>query len=92
MVRIAVQPPRKPDQIAEIDFNKWEVITQLNIGVELQKVENGDREPLNHMALPYNSYLDMATWMKAVENYIISAEEYFKTVEDDYNKIQEPEQ
>lgn len=87
-----MEPPRKPDQIAEIDFAKWEVITQLNIGVILEQIENGDREPLNHMALPYNYYLDMATFMKAVENYLIAAEQYFKDVEGDYNRIQEPEQ
>lgn len=84
-----MEPPRKPDQIAEIDFDKWEVITQLNVGVELQKIESGDREPFNHMALPYNSYLDLATWMKSVENYIIAAEQYFKDVESSYKKIME---
>lgn len=54
----------------------------------VEQVENGDREPLNHMALPYNYYLDMATWMRAVENYIIATEQYFRDVESDYNRTQ----
>lgn len=39
------------------------------------------------MALPYNSYLELATWMKSVENYIIAAEKYFKDVDEDYERL-----
>lgn len=91
IVRIAVTPPRKPNQIALVDFDHFEILTQSNIEGILAAIEEGNREPFNHVILPYNSYLDMATWMKAVENFLIAAEDYFKTVEDDYERIQEPE-
>jgi len=39
------------------------------------------------MALPYVDYLNMATWMKTVENYIISAEQYFEEVEREYLQL-----
>ena len=53
----------------------------------IKDVLNGDREPLNHVCLPYNYYLNMATWMKAVENYIFSSEQYFLQVEKDYDVV-----
>lgn len=84
----AVKPPQKPAQIAIIDFNSFELITQTNIETILLAVRDGKREPLNHMSLPYTDYLNMATWMKAVENYIISAEQYFKEVEERYKDLQ----
>ncbi len=83
---VAVAPPRKPDQIAEIEFNHFVIVNQNNIETILEEIENGEREPLNHVMLPYNYYLDLATWMKSIENYVIGSEQYFKSVEEAYNK------
>tara|TARA_R110002072_G_scaffold183132_2_gene339431 strand:+ start:3769 stop:3921 length:153 start_codon:yes stop_codon:yes gene_type:complete len=38
------------------------------------------------VCIAYPSYLDMATWMKGVENYVLSAEQYFRRVEEDYDE------
>ena len=89
VIRTAAQPPRRPDQIAASDFDHFEVITQSNIDEILKDVENGERDPLDHVMLGYGYYTNLATWMKGVENYIISAEQYFKQVEDDYDKVNE---
>lgn len=51
-----------------------------------EDVRQGRREPLNHVCLPYNAYLTWATWMKSVENYIHSAEQYFLQVEESYDR------
>jgi len=66
------------------------VITQNNIGKILEDVESGNRDPLNHVSLPYVDYLKLSTWMKAIENYIISSEQYFKEAEDRYKDLQKP--
>ena len=87
---MAVRPPQKPAQIAVIDFGHFEIITQNNAEGILQDVKDGHREPLNHVMLPYIHYLNLATWMKAVENYLISAEQYFQEVEERYKDLQNP--
>lgn len=71
-----------------IEFNNFEVITQTNIEKILNAVEKGEREPLNHVCLPYTDYLNLATWMKAIENNVISAEQYFDEVEKRYKDLQ----
>lgn len=83
---VAITPPQAPPEIARSDFNHFEVITQANLEKIIKDVLNGDREPLNHVCLPYNYWLNMATWMKAVENYILSSEQYFLQVVEVYDE------
>lgn len=84
---VAVEPPRRPDQIGKADFARFEIITQTNIQDILEAVDNGEKAPLNHVALPYNDYLNMANWMEKIEAYIKQSEKYFDTVDAEYKRI-----
>lgn len=86
---IAVEPPRRPNQIGKTDFARFEVITQTNIEKILDDIEKGNKEPLNHVAIPYLDYLNMGVWMEKIEAYIKQAEEYFDTVDEEYKRVQD---
>lgn len=75
------EPPAKPSQIPEADFNRFELITQGNINKILEDIQKGDRDELNGYYLGYNDYLTMAGWMEFIEKYIREAEVHF--AEDD---------
>lgn len=74
-------PPQKPGQIRKADFARFEIITQANIHSILEEVEEGKRPPLNFVALPYQDYLILASWMEDIERYILQAEIYFKEID-----------
>lgn len=59
---------------------------QTNIEAILKEINAGKRTPLNHVCLPYTEYLGLATWMKGVDNYVISSEQYMNSVDEEYNK------
>lgn len=92
-------PQQKPDQIAEIDFNKEEIITEAAFAKELKKEEVLNfpnvinainrvfKRNISYICYYKDDYLNLATWMKSVENYILSAEDYFLKVEESYNDI-----
>ena len=79
-------PGNLPDPIHARDFDDFEIITQANIHSVIEQVENGEREPLNHVAIPYTSYLEMALWMKSVEQYIIVAGEKLRRWQREYRE------
>jgi len=83
-----MEPPRKPAQIAEYNFDVFEIITQTNIKAILKDIGKGDKEPLNHVCLPYTDYLSLAKWMDNIEAYQQQSEKYFKQVEDAYSRVE----
>lgn len=87
VIHLTPEPPRKPDEIPVFNFSNFEIITQVNIDQIVEAVEKGEREPLNHVALPYNDYLTLAAWMERIELYIKQAEVYFDLTEKRYDQL-----
>lgn len=79
-MKLSIQEPTRPRQIAKANFSDFEVITQANVGQVIEDVERGDREPLNHVMIPYQSYLNLASWMEGIDAYIAASEVYFEEV------------
>lgn len=73
IVKTVPNPGPHLDEITPRKFDDFEVITQANIHEIIKRVEGGDREPLNHVALPYTSYLELAKYMEDVERWIKQA-------------------
>lgn len=79
------EPPAKPGQIPEADFNRFELITQGNIHEILKDIQTGDRDELNGYYLEINDYLTLAGWMQSIEKYILEAEVHFAEDDRRYN-------
>ncbi len=79
------EPVKKPGQITEADFARFELITQGNVHDILEAIKKGDREELNGYYLGYNDYLTLAGWMEQIERYIREAESHFAEEERRYD-------
>lgn len=75
-----------PTQVQPRNFSDFELITHANIDDILNKVKSGEREPLNHVALPYTSYLELAKWMEDVEVWIKQASKKLDRWSEEYEK------
>ena len=89
LVQTVPNPGNLPDEVSRREFAEFEIITQSNIHSIIEAVEAGERAPLNHVAIEYTYYLELAAWMAALQKYIDQADPmlkrwqslYFKSLE-----------
>ena len=75
IVTVVPDPGPLPDEVtAQEATAEFEIITQANVHKIIQDVESGEREPLNHVMLPYTAYLDLAEYMARLEKYVLRAD------------------
>lgn len=68
-------PGALPDEVvASQGTAVFEIITQANVHEIIKAVEKGEREPLNHVMLPYTAYLDLGEYMARLEKYVTQAD------------------
>ncbi len=86
--------------IQPIHFNKAEVLSEYAFALKLLELEEKGlpynlpnvmaairatfKEQLNYVCYPKDVYLDLDTWMQAVENYIVDAERNFDDADKAY--------
>lgn len=75
-------PPQKPQTVTAQKFNNFEVVTQGNINQILEDISKLEREPLDHVCLPYQDYLTLAAYMENLEGYILGSEAYFRKIDE----------
>ena len=86
IVQTVPNPGNLPDEVTPREFAEFEIITQSNIHSIIEQVEKGERAPLNHVAIEYTYYLELAAWMAAIQKYIDQADPMLKRWEKLYRE------